>query len=40
MDTLLKLVKEFADGAHGGQQRRYTKERYIVHPVRVMELCN
>jgi (p)ppGpp synthase/HD superfamily hydrolase len=40
MDTLLKQVKEFADRAHGEQQRRYTKERYIVHPVRVMELCS
>ncbi|HTM65727.1 MAG TPA: HD domain-containing protein [Flavipsychrobacter sp.] len=40
MDTLLKQVKEFADRAHGEQQRRYTKERYIVHPVRIMELCS
>lgn len=40
MDTLLERVKDFADNAHGEQLRRYTKERYIVHPLRVMEICN
>ncbi len=37
--TALEKIKEFADKAHGEQRRKYTPERYIVHPVRVMELC-
>lgn len=28
----------FADGAHGNQMRKFAKERYIVHPIRVMEI--
>lgn len=39
MDTILEAIKEFADQAHGDQTRKYTPERYIVHPVRVMEMC-
>jgi (p)ppGpp synthase/HD superfamily hydrolase len=39
MDLLLQKVKDFADKAHGDQTRKYSPERYIVHPVRVMELC-
>ena len=38
-DALLDEVKDFADKAHGNQMRRYTPERYIVHPVRVMKTC-
>ncbi len=38
MEELLEKVKQFADKAHGSQMRKYTDERYIVHPVRVMEL--
>jgi (p)ppGpp synthase/HD superfamily hydrolase len=38
-EEILKRVEEFADNAHGDQQRKYTSERYIVHPVRVMKLC-
>lgn len=38
MDDVLEKVKDFADQAHGKQQRKYSPERYIVHPVRVMEL--
>ena len=37
METLLEKIKQFADRAHGEQMRKYTPERYIVHPVRVME---
>lgn len=36
-NNILDQVKSFADAAHGDQTRRYTNERYIVHPVRVME---
>ncbi|RZJ58821.1 MAG: HD domain-containing protein [Flavobacterium sp.] len=36
-DVLLRKVRDFADAAHGTQMRKYTPERYIVHPVRVME---
>jgi len=37
--AVLDKVREFADRAHGEQCRKYTNERYIVHPVRVMEIC-
>jgi guanosine-3',5'-bis(diphosphate) 3'-pyrophosphohydrolase len=39
MDAVLKKIIEFADQAHDTQMRKYTPERYIVHPIRVMELC-
>lgn len=39
-DDILRLVKDFADEAHGEQMRKYTPERYIVHPVHVMEICS
>lgn len=39
MNTLLQQVRDYADAAHGTQMRKYTPERYIVHPVRVMETC-
>ena len=34
---ILDFIKEFADKAHGEQVRKYTGERYITHPLRVME---
>lgn len=34
---ILDYVKGFADKSHGEQVRKYTGERYIGHPVRVME---
>jgi len=37
--AILKQVRDYADHAHGEQKRKYTGDRYIVHPVRVMELC-
>ncbi|WP_118197031.1 HD domain-containing protein [Albibacterium indicum] len=39
MEKILEEIKEFADKAHGNQLRKYTPDRYIVHPVRVMLLC-
>lgn len=39
MDQVLDQIRDFADRAHSSQQRKYTPERYIVHPVRVMEIC-
>jgi len=39
MNAVLEQIRDFADQAHGGQLRKYTPERYIVHPVRVMEIC-
>jgi guanosine-3',5'-bis(diphosphate) 3'-pyrophosphohydrolase len=36
---VIDKVKEYATKAHGDQMRKYTPEPYIVHPVRVMELC-
>lgn len=35
----LDQIIAFADSAHGEQLRKYSPERYIVHPVRVMETC-
>ena len=37
---VLQAVKAFADSAHGTQLRRYSGERYITHPIRVMETCS
>jgi (p)ppGpp synthase/HD superfamily hydrolase len=39
MEDVIEKIKEFADHAHGNQKRKYTPERYIVHPVRVMNIC-
>ena len=39
MEPILEKIKDFADQAHGEQMRRYSNDRYIVHPVRVMETC-
>lgn len=39
MNKVLEQIKNFADQAHGTQQRKFTAERYIVHPIRVMEIC-
>lgn len=36
---VLEEIKNFADRAHGEQLRRYSGDRYIVHPERVMEMC-
>jgi len=37
---ILDRIIEFADHAHGEQTRKYSPDRYIVHPVRVMKTCN
>jgi len=37
---ILDKIIEFADHAHGDQMRKYTPDRYIVHPVRVMRTCS
>jgi (p)ppGpp synthase/HD superfamily hydrolase len=39
MEDVLLQVRDFADRSHGGQLRKYCNDRYIVHPVRVMERC-
>jgi len=39
MEDILNTIREYADNAHGTQMRKYTPERYIVHPIRVMETC-
>ncbi|MGN7719791.1 HD domain-containing protein [Chitinophaga sp. 22620] len=39
MDKILQAVRDFADKAHGDQTRKYSPDRYIVHPIRVMETC-
>lgn len=39
MEDILEKIIAFADNAHGDQKRKYTPEKYIVHPVRVMETC-
>ena len=40
MEEKLEKVRDLAENAHGNQKRKYTAERYIVHPVRVMETCS
>tara|TARA_R110002020_G_scaffold254617_1_gene468348 strand:+ start:30096 stop:30665 length:570 start_codon:yes stop_codon:yes gene_type:complete len=37
-NDILNHVRKYADEAHGEQTRKYTKERYIVHPERVMKI--
>jgi (p)ppGpp synthase/HD superfamily hydrolase len=37
-EEIIEYVKNYADRAHGQQLRKYTGERYIVHPVRVLEM--
>lgn len=39
MDEILRQVQDYADRAHGDQLRKFSPERYIVHPIRVMEIC-
>lgn len=39
MDNILSQIRSFADHAHGDQTRRYSPDRYIVHPTRVMQIC-
>jgi (p)ppGpp synthase/HD superfamily hydrolase len=39
MNPTLEKVKRFAEKAHGEQRRKYSDERYISHPIRVMEMC-
>lgn len=39
MEAVLEKIHQFADTAHDAQLRRYTPDRYIVHPARVMETC-
>ncbi len=36
---IINKIIEFADNAHGDQTRKYTPDKYIVHPIRVMETC-
>lgn len=38
-NEILDAVTRFADHAHGDQLRKYGGDRYIVHPIRVMENC-
>ena len=39
MEKVLEKIQTFADQSHGIQQRKYSPDKYIVHPVRVMETC-
>lgn len=39
MNEVLQKLRDYADKAHGKQMRKYTPERYIVHPERVMKNC-
>lgn len=40
MVPTLEKITIYADNAHGKQMRKYTPERYIVHPIRVMKTCS
>ncbi|MDO5654769.1 MAG: HD domain-containing protein [Flavobacteriaceae bacterium] len=35
----LQQIEEFARNAHSGQMRKYSDEEYIIHPIRVMKIC-
>lgn len=37
-ERILEKVRDFADKAHGEQKRKFSKERYISHPIRVMKM--
>jgi len=39
MEDILEKIRDFADRSHGEQLRKYSRDRYIVHPVRVMNIC-
>jgi (p)ppGpp synthase/HD superfamily hydrolase len=39
MQEILDKIIAYTDEAHNEQMRKYTPERYIVHPVRVMNTC-
>ena len=39
VETILKTVEAFANNTHGSQKRKYTADPYIVHPIRVMQMC-
>lgn len=39
MESVLEKITAFARNAHGEQRRKYTPDPYIVHPIRVMEMC-
>jgi (p)ppGpp synthase/HD superfamily hydrolase len=39
MEKILERIITFADKAHGSQRRKYADEKYIEHPVRVMNTC-
>ncbi|TCK80798.1 HD domain-containing protein [Albibacterium bauzanense] len=39
MEKILEQIRDFADKAHNDQKRKYTPDRYIVHPIRVMLIC-
>src|SRR5689334_7716319 len=38
MDKILAQIRDFADKAHGNQTRRYSSDRYIIHPIRVLQI--
>lgn len=39
-EDILTSVTDYTDNAHGNQLRKYSSERYIVHPIEVMKICS
>ncbi|MGK7390377.1 MAG: HD domain-containing protein [Candidatus Cyclobacteriaceae bacterium M2_1C_046] len=39
-EPILEKVRQYAEDAHGEQKRKYSEEKYIRHPERVMKLCS
>src|SRR5690606_10167364 len=39
MEEILAKITYFGDKAHGDQRRKYSPDRYMVHPVRVTQTC-
>lgn len=40
MEDILLQIKRYAEHAHNGQMRKYSSDKYIVHPIKVMETCS
>jgi guanosine-3',5'-bis(diphosphate) 3'-pyrophosphohydrolase len=39
LDPILERILSFASDAHANQQRKFTGEKFINHPIRVMNIC-
>lgn len=40
MEDILLQIKRYTERVHNGQMRKYSSDKYIVHPIKVMETCS